>query len=156
MIYGFLLKLPLIGNCMMTWCVVIFSRTFGDLLICGCSVVESLKMARESIGNYYMKEKLSFTIEDVQQGSSLTDSLRRRSVFPAMAEGLIKVGEESGKLGEMMNKVASSYEEQLNEIITRLTSMIEPVLVIFLAGFVGSVVIGLFLPLVSLIQNIAN
>jgi type IV pilus assembly protein PilC len=156
MFYGLLLQVPLIGNCMMTWCVVIFSRTFGDLLICGCSVVESLKMARESIGNYYMKEKLSSTIEDIQQGMSLTDSLRRRSVFPAMAEGLIKVGEESGKLGEMMNKVASAYEEQLNEVIARTTSMIEPVLVIFLAGFVGAVVIGLFLPLVSLIQNIAT
>ncbi|MDR1303107.1 MAG: type II secretion system F family protein [Puniceicoccales bacterium] len=156
MFYGLLLQVPLIGNCMMTWCVVIFSRTFGDLLICGCSVVESLKMARESIGNYYMKEKLSSTIEDIQQGMSLTDSLRRRSVFPAMAEGLIKVGEESGKLGEMMNKVASAYEEQLNEVIARMMSMIEPILVIFLAGFVGAVVIGLFLPLVSLIQNIAT
>ncbi|MDR0590685.1 MAG: type II secretion system F family protein [Puniceicoccales bacterium] len=156
MFYGLLLKMPLIGNCIMTWCVVIFSRTFGDLLVCGCSVVESLKMARESIGNYYMKEKLSSTIEDIQQGMSLTDSLRRRSVFPAMAEGLIKVGEESGKLGEMMNKVASAYEEQLNEVIARITSMIEPILVIFLAGFVGAVVIGLFLPLVSLIQNIAT
>jgi type IV pilus assembly protein PilC len=154
-IYNILLKIPLLGDCITKWSVVLFSRTFGDLMLCGCSVVESLKMARESVGNYSMKTNLSLTIEDVQQGLSLTESLRRRSVLPVMAEGLIKVGEESGKLGEMMTKVSSSYEEQLDEVIIRLTSMVEPVLVIFLAGFVGSVVIGLFLPLVSLIQNIS-
>ncbi|MDR3317640.1 MAG: type II secretion system F family protein [Puniceicoccales bacterium] len=154
--YKFLLTVPLVGNFMISWCMVLFSRTFGDLLVCGCSLVEALRMARESIGNYNMKENLSLTIEDVQQGMSLTDSIRRRSIFPAMAEGLVKVGEESGKLGEMMNKVAVSYEEELNEVIGRLTAMIEPVLVIFLAGFVGSVVIGLFLPLVALIQNIGT
>jgi type IV pilus assembly protein PilC len=154
-IYSILLKIPLIGDCITKWSVVLFSRTFGDLMLCGCSVVESLKMARESVGNYSMKTNLSLTIEDVQQGLSLTESLRRRSVLPVMAEGLIKVGEESGKLGEMMTKVSSSYEEQLDEVIIRITSMVEPILVIFLAGFVGSVVIGLFLPLVSLIQNIS-
>ncbi|MDR1590863.1 MAG: type II secretion system F family protein [Puniceicoccales bacterium] len=155
MVYKILLKIPLVGDCITKWSVVLFSRTFGDLMLCGCSVVESLKMARASVGNYCMKENLSLTIEDVQQGLSLTESLRRRSVLPVMAEGLIKVGEESGKLGEMMNKVSSSYEEQLDEVITRITSLIEPILVVFLAGFVGSVVIGLFLPLVSLIQNIS-
>jgi type IV pilus assembly protein PilC len=155
MVYSILLKIPLIGDCITKWSVVLFSRTFGDLMLCGCSVVESLKMARESVGNYFMKTNLSLTIEDVQQGLSLTESLRRRSVLPVMAEGLIKVGEESGKLGEMMTKVSASYEEQLDEVIIRITSLIEPILVIFLAGFVGSVVIGLFLPLVSLIQNIS-
>jgi type IV pilus assembly protein PilC len=154
-VYKILLNVPLIGDCITKWSVVLFSRTFGDLMVCGCSVVESLKMARASVGNYDMKANLSLTIEDVQQGLSLTDSLRRRSVLPVMAEGLIKVGEESGKLGEMMNKVSVSYEEQLDEVITRITAMVEPVLVIFLAGFVGSVVIGLFLPLVSLVQNIS-
>ncbi|MDR1906866.1 MAG: type II secretion system F family protein [Puniceicoccales bacterium] len=155
MVYTIFLKIPLIGDCITKWSVVLFSRTFGDLMLCGCSVVESLRMARASVGNYYMKANLSLTIEDVQQGLSLTESLRRRSVLPVMAEGLIKVGEESGKLGEMMNKVSSSYEEQLDEVITRITSLVEPVLVIFLSLFVGSVVIGLFLPLVSLIQNIS-
>ncbi|MDR2807136.1 MAG: type II secretion system F family protein [Puniceicoccales bacterium] len=153
--YAVVLKIPLLGDCIMKWDVVLFSRTFGDLLLCGCSVIESLKMASESINNCYMKANLALTIRDVQQGMSLTVALRRRNVFPVMAEGLIKVGEESGKLGAMMNRVALSYEEQLDELITRTTSMIEPVLVIFLAGFVGSVVIGLFLPLVTLIQNIA-
>ncbi|MDR2812757.1 MAG: type II secretion system F family protein [Puniceicoccales bacterium] len=153
--YKILLKIPLIGDCITKWSVVLFSRTFGDLMLCGCSVVESLKMARASVGNYDMKANLSLTIEDVQQGLSLTESLRRRSVLPVMAEGLIKVGEESGKLGEMMNKVSVSYEEQLDEVITRMTSLIEPILVVFLAGFVGSVVIGLFMPLVSLVQNIS-
>jgi type IV pilus assembly protein PilC len=153
--FSILLKIPLIGDCITKWSVVLFSRTFGDLMVCGCSVVESLKMARASVGNYHMKANLSLTIEDVQQGLSLTESLRRRSVLPVMAEGLIKVGEESGKLGEMMNKVSASYEEQLDEVIARMTTMIEPILVIFLAGFVGSVVIGLFLPLVSLVQNIS-
>jgi type IV pilus assembly protein PilC len=154
-IYKILLKIPLIGECITQWSVVLFSRRFGDLMLCGCSVVESLKMARASVGNYDMKTNLLLTIADVQQGLSLTESLRRRSVLPVMAEGLIKVGEESGKLGEMMNKVSSSYEEQLDEVITRVTSLVEPILVIFLAVFVGSVVIGLFLPLVSLIQNIS-
>jgi type IV pilus assembly protein PilC len=155
MVHKFLLKIPLIGNCITKWSVVLFARTFGDLILCGCSVVESLKMARASVGNYDMKANLSLTIEDVQQGLSLTESLRRRSVLPVMAEGLIKVGEESGKLGEMMNKVSASYEEQLDEVIVRITSLVEPILVIFLAGFVGSVVIGLFFPLVSLIQTIS-
>jgi type IV pilus assembly protein PilC len=152
-IHIFLLKLPFFGECIKKWDVAIFSRTFGDLLICGCSVVESLKMAREGIKSYYMKANLSLSINDVQQGLSLTDSLRRRNVLPVMAEGLIKVGEESGKLGTMMNKISSSYEEQLDEVILRTTSLIEPFLVVFLAFFVGSIVIALFLPLVSLIQN---
>jgi type IV pilus assembly protein PilC len=140
----------------MKWCVVLFARTFGDLLVCGCSLIDSLKMARESIDNHFMQASLMNTINDVQQGMSLSESLHRHNIFPAMAEGLIKVGEESGKLGEMLNKVSSTYEEQLNEVIARLTSMIEPILVVFLAVFVGSVVIGLFLPMVSLIQNITG
>ena len=151
-----LLKIPLIGECINQWSIVLFSRTFGDLLLCGCSVIESLKMAKESVGNYYMKMNLVLTINDVQQGLSLTESLRRRTVFPAMAEGLIKVGEESGKLGDIMEIISTSYEEQLDELISRLTSLLEPLLVIFLSFFVGSVVIGLFLPLVSLIQNISG
>ncbi|MDR1434971.1 MAG: type II secretion system F family protein [Puniceicoccales bacterium] len=152
-IHIFLLKLPFIGKCMEKWDMVIFSRTFGDLLLCGCSIVESLKMARESVKNYYMRANLTLTIGDIQQGLSLTEALSNRKVLAAMAEGLIKVGEESGKLGTAMNKISSAYEGQLDEIILRTTSLIEPFLVVFLAFFVGSIVIGLFLPLVSLIQN---
>ncbi|MDR2201064.1 MAG: type II secretion system F family protein, partial [Puniceicoccales bacterium] len=155
-IYSFLLRTPLIGDCIKKWCVVLFARTFGYLLVCGCSLMESLKMAQKSVDNYQMKDNLTLTINDVQQGMSLSESLHRHNIFPAMAEGLIKIGEESGKLGEMLNKVSSSYEEQLNELITRITSLIEPFLIVFLAVFVGSVVIGLFLPLVSLIQNITG
>lgn len=154
--YGIFLKIPILGDCVTKWSVVLFARTFGDLLLCGCSLVESLEMARASLGNFFMRERLSKTVHDVQQGMSLTESLRRQSVFPAMAEGLIQVGEESGKLGEMMNRISETYETQLDETISRITALLEPILVVFLAIFVGTVVIGLFLPLVSLIQNIGE
>lgn len=154
-IHKALIKIPMLGTCITTWSIVLFSRTFGDLLVCGCSIIESLKMATESVANYLMKKSLLSSIHDVQQGLSLSESLRRREVFPAMAEGLIKVGEESGKLGQMMGVIAANYEEILDENITRLTALIEPLLVIGLSFFVGTIVIGLFLPIIALIQNIA-
>ena len=121
----------------------------------GCSIIESLKMSTASVASYLMKNSLTAAINDVQQGLSLTESLRRREVFPAMAEGLIKVGEESGNLGKMMGVISDNYEEILDENITRVTSLIEPILVIGLSFFVGTIVIGLFLPIIALIQNIA-
>ncbi|MDE6576042.1 MAG: type II secretion system F family protein [Opitutales bacterium] len=153
--YDLLRHLPIFGRCLQKWYIVLFARVFGDLLLCGCSVVESLKMARASVSDTTMQHQLSLAISDVQQGISLAEALHRRHVLPEVAEGLIKVGEESGNLGEMMQKIATTYEAELNELMTRATVLIEPLLIVILAFFIGTIVIGLFLPLVSLIQNIA-
>ncbi|MDR0351421.1 MAG: type II secretion system F family protein [Puniceicoccales bacterium] len=152
--YGFFLKIPLIGSTMICWNILVFTRTFGDLLICGLAVVEAMKLSSAGMGNFLMQEQLDLAVKDVQQGMGLADSIRRRKIFPPLIEGLIKVGEESGKLGEMMNRVADNCEDEIDETITRLSSILEPVLVIVLALFVGTIIIGLFMPLVSLIHGI--
>lgn len=153
--YGVLRRIPVFGRCLRKWDITLFTRVAGDLLQCGCSIVSSLKMARTSVHDATMRHQLLLAISDVQQGLLLSDALRRRQVLPEVAEGLIKVGEESGHVGAMMQKIADTYEAELNELIARATVLIEPLLIVFLAFFVGTIVIGLFLPLVTLIQNIA-
>jgi type IV pilus assembly protein PilC len=152
--YKFLTKMPFIGSSLIQWNVLIFTRTFGDLLLCGLAVIEALKLSSASVGNFMMKDRLNLVILDVQQGMSLADSIRRRKIFSTVIEGLIKIGEESGQLGKMMNQIAINCEAELDEIIARISSILEPMMVVILAIFVGTIIIGLFMPLVSLIQGI--
>jgi type IV pilus assembly protein PilC len=152
--YKFFLKTPLVGSALARWNILVFTRTFGDLLICGLSLVEAMKLSIAGVKDFLMRERLNLAMGDIQQGMGLADSIRRRKIFPAMADGLIKVGEESGKLGEMMGRVATHFEGELDETIARVSSILEPILVIILALFVGTIIVGLFMPLVSLIHGI--
>lgn len=153
--YRILLKIPLVGDGMVKWNLVVFARTFGDLLLCGLPVIDAMRLSSAGVGNFVMRAKLELTILDLQQGLSLSDSIHRRGIFPAMVEGLIRVGEESGQLGAMMISIANNCENDLDEVIARISSTLEPILVVILSLFVGTIVIGLFMPLITLIQGIA-
>jgi type IV pilus assembly protein PilC len=147
------LKIPILKSIVTEWNIVLFSRIFGELLHCGAPLMKSLQLARESIKNATTRQALQYVIGDLAHGMTFSEALQRHHVFPPMAQGLMAVGDRSGTIGEMMNRVAETYEYQLNEDIKGMTKLLEPIMIVFLAVFVGGIVIGLFLPLVAIIKN---
>jgi type IV pilus assembly protein PilC len=150
------LKIPIVKNIIIEWNIVLFSRIFGELLHCGAPLLKSLQLTKESIKNATTRQELQYAIGDLAHGMTFSEALQRHHVFPPMAQGLMAVGDRSGTIGEMMNRVAETYEYQLNEDIKGMTKLLEPIMIVFLAVFVGSIVIGLFLPLVAIIKNFSG
>jgi type IV pilus assembly protein PilC len=151
-----LLRIPFIKKIVIEWNIVLFSRTFGELLHCGAPLMESLRLAREGIKNATIRQSLQYALHDLAHGITFSEALRRHRIFPPMAQGLMAVGDRSGTIGEMMNRIAEIYEYRLNETIKEMTKLLEPIMIVILAGFVGCIVIGLFLPLVAIIQNFSG
>jgi len=150
------LRLPLCRTLIIEWNLVLFSRTFGELLHCGAPLLESLRLSKGIVKSATIRQSLEHVLQDLAHGVTLPEALRRHRVFPAMAQGLMAVGDRSGSIGEMMNRVAEAYEYQLNGTIQQMTKLLEPLLIIFLAIFVGAIVVGLFLPLVTIIRSFSG
>ncbi|MDR0445271.1 MAG: type II secretion system F family protein [Puniceicoccales bacterium] len=151
-----LLKIPVLRSIIVEWNIILFSRTFGELLHCGSPLMESLRLAREIVKSATIRQSLQHALNDLAHGMTLSEAMGRHHILPPTAQGLISVGDRSGTIGAMMNRIAENYEYQLNGSIERMTKLLEPMLILFLAGFVGSIVIGLFLPLVVIIEGFSG
>jgi type II secretory pathway component PulF len=150
------LKIPIFKTIIVEWNIVLFSRTFGELLHCGTPLTESLRLAMEIVKSATIHQALQHVFHDLEHGITLSEALKRHHVFPPMAQGLMAVGDRSGTIGDMMNRVAENYEYQLNETIKQMTKLLEPIMIVLLAIFVSAIVIGLFLPLVALIKGFSG
>jgi type II secretory pathway component PulF len=118
--------------------------------------MESLRLAREIVKSATIRQSLQYALNDLAHGMTLSEAMGRHHIFPPTAQGLMSVGDRSGTIGAMMSRIAEKYESQLHGHIERMTKLLEPTLVLFLAGFVGSIVIGLFLPLVVIIEGFSR
>jgi len=150
----FALRTPVLGDLVLKSAIARFTRTFGTLLTSGVPILQALNITRETSGNRYVADAIDFVHSRVKEGDGVAQPLQSTRLFPEMVSSMIGVGEETGALPEMLTRIADAYDEEIDNAVTALTTIIEPIMIIFLAGVVGTIVIALFLPIVSIIQHL--
>ncbi len=152
----FKLKIPLIGPIIAKTSITRFSRTLGTLLGSGVAVLQALNIVKETSGNAAVSRAISTLHDAVKEGEGISNPLKQTNIFPEMVVSMIEVGEETGKLPEMLDKIAETYDDEIDNAVTALTSMIEPIMIVLLAVIVGTIVIALFMPLLTIMQSMGN
>jgi type IV pilus assembly protein PilC len=150
------LKMPIFGDLFRKVAVSRFSRTLGTLVSSGVPILQALNIVRETAGNAIIARAVRHVHDSVKEGESIAAPLEQSRVFPPMVISMIDVGEETGELSDMLIKIADTYDEEVDTAVAALTSTLEPILLVFLAAIVGTIVISLFLPIISIIENIGN
>lgn len=147
------LKAPLFGDLTRKSSISRFTRTLGTLVTSGVPILQALNITRETAGNMVIADAISKVHDSVKEGESIVQPLEASGVFPPMVISMIDVGEETGQLPEMLLKVAEVYDDEVDNAVSGLTSLLEPIMIVFLAVIVGTIVIALFLPLISIITG---
>lgn len=150
------LKLPVIGSVISKVSIARFTRTLGTLVQSGVPILQALTIVRETAGNLVVANAVAAVYESVKEGETITAPLEKSAVFPPMVISMVDVGEQTGALPEMLLKIADNYDEEVDNAVTAMTSLLEPVMIVFLAVIVGSIVIALFLPLITLIDKLGS
>jgi type IV pilus assembly protein PilC len=148
------LSLPLVGSLFQKVAIARFSRTLATLLRGGIPILEALNIVAKSVGNQVLEKAIQRSKEEVRRGQRLALELEKEKFFPPMVVEMISVGEESGELDNMLDKIAESYEEQVDVATAGLVSLIEPFIIIFLGTVVGGIVVSMFLPILKITQLI--
>ena len=151
-----LLKIPVIGDVVKKVSIAQFARTFATLVRSGVAIVRSLEIVGKTSGNKIIEEAVTKAQISIQEGVPLSHPLEESGIFPPMVVKMIAVGERTGKLEHMLNKIAQFYEEQTEAAIAALTSVLEPILIVFLGVVVGFIVIALFLPIFNISQALLH
>jgi len=147
------LRLPLFGDLIRKSAISRFSRTLGTLVTSGVPILQALNITRETAGNAVIADAIVKVHDSVKEGESIVHPLEASGVFPPMVISMIDVGEETGQLPEMLLKIAEVYDDEVDNAVTGLTSLLEPIMIVFLALVVGTIVIALFMPLISIITG---
>jgi type IV pilus assembly protein PilC len=148
------LRAPLFGDLIRKTSISRFSRTLGTLVTSGVPILQALNITRETAGNMVIARAISQVHDSVREGESITLPLETSGVFPPMVISMIDVGEETGQLPEMLLKIAEVYDDEVDNSVAALTSLLEPIMIVLLALIVGTIVIALFMPLVSIISGL--
>jgi type IV pilus assembly protein PilC len=150
------MKMPLMGNLIKLTSISRFTRTLGTLVSSGVPILQALNITKETAGNVVLSEAIVKVHDAVKEGESVVTPLEASGVFPPMVVSMVDIGEEVGRLPDMLMKIADVYEEEVDNAVAGLTSLLEPIMIVFLAVVVGSIVIALFLPLISIITELSN
>ena len=150
------LRTPKVGDFARKANIARFTRTFGTLMSSGVPILQALTITRDIIQNSVIAKALDRVHDRVRDGEPLAAPLEQQKIFPTMVTSMIDVGEETGELPEMLNRIADNYDEDLDNAVAGLTSIIEPVMIVFLALVVGTIVIALFLPIIDIIKDMAS
>ena len=150
------LRLPKFGDLVMKSTVARFTRTFGTLRASGVPILEALNITRGTIKNSVISDALLRVHDRVRDGEPLATPLDQQKIFPTMVTSMVEVGEETGQLSEMLNRIADNYDEEVDNAVGGITSVIEPIMIVFLAVMVGTIVIALFLPIIQIIQKLTG
>ena len=141
------LKVPVAGTLIQRVSVAKFTRTLGTLMTSGVPILEGLLIVSRTAGNKIVEEAIVTTRQSVSEGKTLAEPLGRAKVFPAMVVQMISVGEATGALDNMLNKIADFYDEEVDSAVAALTSMLEPMLMIFLGTTVGFIIVAMYMPI---------
>mgnify|MGYP003753471711 FL=1 len=152
----FKLNAPVFGTLISKNSISRFTRTLGTLMSSGVPVLQALNIVKETVGNEVISKAVAMIHDAVKEGENMAPPIASSKVFPPMVVSMVEVGEETGALPDMLNKIADSYDDDVDNAVAAMTSIIEPVLIIFLAVVVGTIVIALFLPLVSIIGGLSG
>jgi type IV pilus assembly protein PilC len=150
------LNAPLFGQLIRKVGIARFSRTLGTLVSSGVPILQALNIVKETAGNAVIAEAITTIHDSVKEGERITQPLEASKVFPPMVVGMVDVGEETGALPEMLMKVADVYEDEVDNAVGALTSLLEPIMIVFLAVVVGTIVIAMFMPLISVITTLSG
>jgi type IV pilus assembly protein PilC len=151
-----ILHLPVLGLVMRKIAVARFTRTLGTLIASGVPILEGLDITAKTSGNAVIEKALTQVRKSLEEGKSLTEPLRDSNVFPGMVTQMIAVGEQTGAMDAMLQKIADFYEEEVDAAVKDLLTAIEPIMIVFLGVVVGGVVISMYLPLFSLIGKLSS
>ena len=149
-------NMPLFGPIISKTAISRFSRTLGTLMSSGVPVLSALSIVKDTSGNETVSSAVQKVYDAVKEGEGIAAPLGKTKIFPEMVISMVEVGEETGKLPEMLDKIADTYEEEVNNAVGALTSLIEPLMIVLLAGMVGTIVIALFLPLTKIIEKMSG
>ncbi|PYJ12028.1 MAG: pilus assembly protein PilC [Verrucomicrobia bacterium] len=151
---SFKLRMPLFGNLNRKTAISRFARTLGTLVTSGVPILQALNITRATAGNASIARAISQVHDSVKEGESIVQPLEASRVFPPMVVSMVDVGEETGKLPDMLLKIADVYDDEVDNAVAAITSMLEPIMIVFLALIVGTIVLALFTPLISIITGL--
>lgn len=147
------LKMPLFGDLIRKSSVARFSRTFGSLTRSGVPILTALEIVRDTAGNQVIANAVEASRREIQQGGMISLALQKENVFPIMAIQMISIGEETGELDQMLMKVADFYEDEVEQAVKAMTSIIEPIMIVVLGGMVGTILISMYLPMFKVFEK---
>jgi type IV pilus assembly protein PilC len=148
------LKLPIFGTLIRKTAIGNFARTLGTLMTGGVPILQALNIVKEVTNNAVLSYAVAQVHDSVKEGETIVVPLEASGVFPSMVVSMVQVGEETGALPEMLMKIAENYDDEVDTAVDALTSVIEPIMIILLALIVGTIVIAMFLPMISIIGNL--
>ncbi len=154
-LHWLLLKVPVIGDLFLKASIARFTRTLGTLLASGVPILQALIITRDTSGNVHVANAINVVHDRVKEGDSVAKPLESTRIFPGMVTSMIVVGEETGALPDMLTRIADTYDEEVDNAVAALTSIIEPVMIVLMAVGVGVIVIAMFLPMVELIKSLS-
>ena len=150
------LIMPAFGPVISKVAISRFTRTLGTLISSGVPILQALTIVKETAGNVIIANAVIKIHESVKEGETITAPMEGSGVFPPMVVSMVDVGEQTGALPEMLLRIADDYDEQVDNAVAAMTSLLEPIMIVFLAVIVGSIVIAMFLPLIAMISNLSG
>ena len=151
---GLLLKLPVLGNVLKKIAVARFCRTLGTLVSSGVPILEGLQITAHTAGNAVVEDAIMLTRKSIEEGMTISEPLKSTDVFPPMVVQMVAVGEQTGALETMLNKIADFYEDEVDEATANLLALLEPIMICFLGVVIGGIVVSMYLPMFELINKI--
>jgi type IV pilus assembly protein PilC len=145
-----LLNLPIIGSLLRRVAVAKFTRTLGTMLQSGVPILESLNVVARTAGNKVVETAVFRVTDSISEGRAIAEPLEETGVFPGMVVQMINVGEATGALDIMLEKIANFYDEEVDQAVENLTAAIEPLMMVFLGGMIGGLVVAMYLPIFSM------
>ena len=152
----FLLKIPVLGDVLRKGAVARFTRTLGTLISSGVPILTGLEITARTAGNRVIQEAIMAARSSIREGETISAPLKQSNVFPPMVVQMISVGEETGALDDMLTRIADFYDSEVDTAVDSLTSLIEPIMIVFMGGMVGGMVIAMYLPMFKLINVVAG
>lgn len=150
------LWIPIIGGLVEKTIVARTMRTLGTLIASGVPILEALSIVRDTANNAVFERMFQRVLESIREGNTIADPLRQSRLVDAMVVNMIEVGEETGDLDTMLYKIADFYDEEVDNLVKSLISLLEPLMIVFLGGTIGGIVISLFLPLIKLLEGLSK
>lgn len=149
-----MLKLPLFGDLIQKTATARFCRTFGALTRSGVPILTCLEIVRDTAGNQIIANAVDEARKEIQTGGMISLALQKEQVFPLMAIQMISIGEETGELDKMLAKVADFYEDEVEQAVKALTSVLEPIMIVVLGGMVGAILLSMYLPMFAVFEQL--
>jgi type IV pilus assembly protein PilC len=153
---GAMLKIPVLGMVVRKGAVARFTRTLGTLISSGVPILNGLEITAKTSGNAVIEDAIMATRDSISQGNTISEPLRSSGVFPPMVTQMISVGEQTGALDEMLDKIAGFYDDEVDTAVDSLTAIIEPVMIVVMGTVVGGMLIAMYLPMFKLISVVSG